>query len=150
MTLELLNALNPQTMPRPGPLLLLRLVADTAGEPTHGLDHPVLIQIIKEGLSVFMVPEPSRYSAFLRRRRERREVVDRPRIITQRLGDEDEGRLGFADAAARIAEDETETDDACGADFSVATRSVGNPFEIVGADGTAIIHCSLFEFGIED
>lgn len=85
MTLELLNALNPQTMPRPGPLLLLRLVADTAGEPTHGLDHPVLIQIIKEGLSVFMVPEPSRYSAFLRRRRERREVVDRPRIITQRL-----------------------------------------------------------------
>lgn len=93
-----------------------------------------------------MVPEPSRHSAFLWRWRERREVVDRPRVITQRLGDEDDRGLGFADTAARIAEDETETDDACGADFSVATRSVGNPFEIVGADGTAIIHCEFVEF----
>jgi len=58
------------------------------------------------------------------------------------LGDKNDRRLGLADTAARIVEDESETNDACGANLSVTTRSIGNPFEIVSADGTAIIHVS--------
>lgn len=44
------------------------------------------------------------------------------------LCDEDDGAFGFADAAAAIAEDEAEANDAGGANLSVAAEAVSNPF----------------------
>lgn len=56
------------------------------------------------------------------------------------LGDEDGGGFDLAEAATAIVEDESEADNASRADLSMATRSIGHPFQRFGADGTAIIH----------
>lgn len=60
--------------------------------------------------------------------------------IERDLGDENDVGGGFADAAAAIVADEAEAGDAGGADVLVAASAVGNPFEGVGAHGTAVVH----------
>lgn len=56
------------------------------------------------------------------------------------LGNKDEITFGLTDAATSIITNETETSNAGGANLTMQTRSVRNPFQWFGADSTTIIH----------
>jgi len=60
------------------------------------------------------------------------------------LGNKDEITFGLTDAATSIITDETETSDTGGANLTMQTRSVRNPFQWFGANSTTIIHVFLF------
>ena len=57
------------------------------------------------------------------------------------LGDKDDLRFTLANAATGISTDETEANNAGGADLPVATGSICDPLKCLGTNSTAIIHC---------
>lgn len=62
------------------------------------------------------------------------------------LGDKDDLRFTLADAAMGISTDETEANNAGGADLSMATVPICYPLKCLRTDSTAIVHSvsSLF------
>lgn len=62
-------------------------------------------------------------------------------VMMPDLGHKDGLRFTLADTAMGISTDETEANNAGGADLPMATWTIGNPLKCLSTDSTAIIHC---------
>lgn len=84
MTFQLLNVPKSSLPLWPIIGLIFHLIAYTAWQPTHCLDHLIMVHVVKIRLCILMVPIRCNFT-FPWFRRKDREIINHPRIISQSL-----------------------------------------------------------------